>query len=55
MPNLFQSNNLCAGNDVGMKGSCKGDAGGPLMTKNRSLNQCNYNQTLFTLNEIKQC
>jgi hypothetical protein len=43
VPKLFQSSILCAGNDVGVEGSCKGDSGGPLMTKNRRQNQCNYN------------
>ncbi len=41
LPKLFQDNIFCAGNDLGKEGSCKGDSGGPLMIKNRRLNQCN--------------
>ncbi len=47
VPKLFQSSILCAGNDVGIDGSCKGDSGGPLMTKNRRKNQCIHNNALF--------
>ena len=36
LPSLFQDDLLCAGVFEGNQGSCKGDSGGPIMTKNLS-------------------
>jgi hypothetical protein len=47
VPKFFQNNIFCAGNDLGKEGSCEGDSGGPLMTKNRELNQCNEKDTIL--------
>jgi hypothetical protein len=41
LPNLFQNNIICAGNDLGIEGSCKGDSGGPMMIKDRMEKKCN--------------
>ena len=40
----FTDGVMCAGSDLGMEGSCKGDSGGPLMTFDRRLQQCTVEQ-----------
>ena len=40
LPRRFLNHVMCAGTDVGMAGACRGDSGGPMMIRNRTLHQC---------------